>query len=101
MKNHPYNVEFSQEIIELTSNERAREVAEPDFLKQYIKYVRNKFKNTRINEKCSEIIKDFYTKIRKTSFESGGIVITPRHLESMIRICEGKSSPMQPTPRCT
>lgn len=101
MKNHPYNVEFAQDLELLNSHEKSRELADPEFLKQYIKYVREKFKNTRINGKCSELIQEFYTRLRKSSAESGGIVITPRHLESMIRICEGNSLPTQPTPKCT
>ena len=35
------------------------------------------------------MIKDFYKKLREISISAGGLTITPRHLESTIRICEG------------
>lgn len=34
----------------------------------------------------------FYAKIRKVSDNFGGIKLTPRHLESIIRISEGRFS---------
>jgi len=35
------------------------------------------------------MIKDFYKKLREISITAGGISITPRHLESCVRVCEG------------
>jgi DNA replicative helicase MCM subunit Mcm2 (Cdc46/Mcm family) len=35
------------------------------------------------------MIKEIYLKLRESSVTAGGINITPRHLESAIRICEG------------
>ena len=34
---------------------------------------------------------NFYAKIRKVSDNFGGIKLTPRHLESIIRIAEGRA----------
>lgn len=57
-------------------------------MKQYIKYAREKYTKTVINDACAEMIRKVYVKLRESSEVSGGIRITTRHLESMIRLCE-------------
>lgn len=47
------------------------------------------------------MIKEVYCKLREESVKAGGINITPRHLESAIRVCEGNTVLIQHTPKCT
>ena len=49
----------------------------------------------------TDLIKNFYMKLREESLKTGGIHIAVRHIESLIRMATGKSLLMQPTPRCT
>lgn len=72
----------------MSGRQKPFEVIDQDFLKEYIKYAREKY-HVSINEKCSQMIKEIYIKLREASMTAGGINITPRHLESAIRICEG------------
>jgi len=56
-------------------------------LKKYIIYAR-KFIHPRLNDGERERITEFYSDIRKYSAQSGGIPISVRHLESMLRMSE-------------
>ena len=57
-------------------------------IRQFICYARKKYA-PKFTEASSKIIKEFYNRLRKQSRERGGINITTRHLESMVRMCEG------------
>lgn len=58
-----------------------------DLLKKYIIYAR-KYVHPRLNDDEKQRITDFYADIRKYSAQSGGIPISVRHLESMLRMAE-------------
>lgn len=59
------------------------------FLKKYIMYARTK--SPRLEDFDQKRLIDVYTKVRKISDQHQGIKLTIRHLESMIRLAEGKS----------
>lgn len=56
-----------------------------DFLKEYIKYAREKCR-PKLPDKHLDIIKQFYLKLREESTKTGGINIAVRHIESIIRL---------------
>lgn len=60
------------------------------FLKKYIMYARTK--NPRLEDLDQKRLIDVYTKVRKLSDQHQGIKLTIRHLESMIRLAEGKDA---------
>ena len=57
-----------------------------DILKKYIIYAKNI--HPRLNDDEKQRITEFYADIRKYSSQSGGIPISVRHLESMLRMAE-------------
>jgi DNA replication licensing factor MCM2 len=87
MENHPYSQQYRCQVDKLTIERPAIEIVDLEFLKQYIKYARERFTKTFINDMCADMIRKVYAKLRESSEQSGGIRITTRHLESMIRIC--------------
>ena len=62
---------------------------EPDLLKKYIAYARQKI-YPKLDEEASKLLKDFYVKMRQKYLENGSqnspIPITPRQLEALRRI---------------
>jgi len=56
-------------------------------LKKYVLYAK-RFIVPKLHDINKEKINQFYTEIRKISENSGGILITTRHLESILRISE-------------
>ena len=56
-------------------------------MKKYIIYAR-KFIHPKLTEIEENRIKDFYSDIRKYSTQVGGIPISVRHIESMLRMAE-------------
>lgn len=64
-----------------------KETINQDLLKKYILYARKEIK-PKINEINKNKISKFYSELRKESELAGGIRITVRHLESLLRIAE-------------
>lgn len=58
-----------------------------DLLKKYILYAR-KFVHPKLTDVDKEKISDFYSTIRKYSSSIGGIPISVRHIEGMLRMSE-------------
>ena len=59
------------------------------FLRKYVSYARTL--EPQLDADLSQRLTKFYTKIRKVSDHFGGIKITPRHLESVIRMSEARA----------
>ena len=68
-------------------------------LKNYIKYARERCQPTLSTEN-SDLLKDFYVKLREESLRSGGLHIAVRHIESLIRMATGNYFVIQLVPRC-
>jgi len=62
-------------------------VVSQDLLKKYILYARQ-YVNPQLSDLDQEKIVKFYTELRQESQKTGGISITVRHIESLIRIAE-------------
>ena len=72
----------------------------PDFLRRYIKYAREKYR-PELTEKNRDMIQQFYVKLREESKISGGMSVGVRHIESIIRLSVGTASLIQLMPRST
>lgn len=84
----------------LPETKTSEDPIEPNLLKEYIRYAREKCR-PELSEKYVNIIRQFYVKLRDESKSSGGMNVAVRHIESIIRVSTGKSISIQPTPRCT
>ena len=58
-----------------------------DMLRKYIIYAR-RYTHPKLSEINEELVKQFYAKIRKESQIAGGLTITVRHIESLLRMSE-------------
>lgn len=56
-------------------------------LKKYIKYARE-YVHPRLSDIDKEKVVRFYTELRQESQRAGGISITVRHIESILRLAE-------------
>jgi DNA replication licensing factor MCM2 len=68
---------------------RKTEKMPQDLLRKYIMYAREMV-NPKLTDIDREKIVRFYTQIREESSMTGGLSIATRHLESIIRMAEGK-----------
>ena len=59
-------------------------------LKKYLLFAKQNIK-PKLTKKCIESLKNFYLKLRKESKEVSGLIIVPRHLESLVRICQASA----------
>jgi len=64
----------------------------PDLLRKYISYARSRI-NPKLSDEAIKHLKDFYLKMREQSAREEGspIAITPRQLESLVRIAEARA----------
>lgn len=91
IKSHPDGLEpeyLSATLLDdegLTLNED--ELIPQDLLKKYILYAR-KFVHPKLTDVDKEKISDFYSTIRRFSSSIGGIPISVRHIEGMLRMSE-------------
>ena len=75
-------------VEEELTHQRPQEALSQTFLRKYIMYARTM--EPVLDSGVMHKLTHFYAKIRKVSDSFGGIKLTPRHLESIIRISEGK-----------
>ena len=86
MKSHPYKEKYNIKDELLTDNIVNKPMVEIDFLREYIRYAREKCR-PEISEKYENMVVQFYTKLREESKSSGGMNVAVRHIESILRIC--------------
>ncbi|KAF8819402.1 putative Dna replication licensing factor [Cardiosporidium cionae] len=107
--NHPdlyTTVDYEERIKTLEQSMHGCQAYEPidqDLLRKYIIYARSCCKPNLDELKDKEILEklsNFYSKIRQRAAHSGGLPMTPRHIESMIRISEANAK-MRLSPRVT
>ncbi|TRM80596.1 Minichromosome maintenance protein MCM, partial [Sulfolobus sp. A20-N-F6] len=81
--------ELANYIVDVHSGKVSRNIIEMDLLKKYIAYAR-KYVSPKITEEAKKLIVDFFVEMRKKSMDSpdSPILITPRQLESLIRLSE-------------
>ena len=87
IKNHPDGVIVSQELEDTFKPKEAPPVISQELLKKYILYARQ-YVQPQLSELDQEKIVRFYSELRQESQKTGGISITVRHIESLIRIAE-------------
>ncbi len=93
IKNHPdvkSPEEYENVLLETDEVKDPDELIDQNTLKKYIMYART-FIKPKLSEINKEKITKFYTDLRKESMTSGGINIAVRHIESIIRMSEGKN----------
>lgn len=69
----------------LPETKTSEDPIEPNLLKEYIRYAREKCR-PELSEKYVNIIRQFYVKLRDESKSSGGMNVAVRHIESIIRV---------------
>jgi len=100
MNSHPYHNIFSLDQVDFCKEDQHPKLEYSlVFLRQYIKYAREKI-HPHLSQASSKVIMSFYQKLREYSLQTGGITITPRHLESLVRLCEGKIFKIKHTLEC-
>lgn len=89
IKNQPlvqkYKLPVESEM--LSGDKDIRPYIDHEYLKEYIKYAREKCR-PKLPDKNLDLIKQFYLKLREESTRSGGINIAVRHIESIVRLSE-------------
>jgi replicative DNA helicase Mcm len=70
--------------------EEAKPTIEPELLRKYVAYIRSHV-HPKLTEKASEVIKDFYLKMRSKSGGEAPISITLRQYEALIRLAEASA----------
>jgi len=89
-----YDMNLSSHIVELHSERGFKykeDIIPPDLLKKYVIYAR-KYVHPKLNEEAKNEIINFYLKMREASYkEPSSIAITPRQLESLIRLTEARA----------
>ncbi|NIM46305.1 MAG: AAA domain-containing protein [Nitrososphaeria archaeon] len=71
------------------SEEALKESLTPEFMKKYIAYAKRI--NPRLTEEAKEKIREFYLKMRETSTLESPISISPRQLDSLMRLSEARA----------
>lgn len=87
IKNHPDGIIVSTELEDSFKPKEPPPVISQELLKKYILYARQ-YVHPKLSELDQEKIIRFYTELRQESQKTGGISITVRHIESLIRISE-------------
>lgn len=89
MKNHPYKERYEINDDLIPEKVDTRPKVDGDFLREYIRYAREKCR-PELSDKYLVEIKQFYVKLREESKVAGGMNVTVRHIESIIRVAVGK-----------
>lgn len=87
IKNHPGGLTQRAELVDTFKPNDSSSLISQDLLKKYILYARQ-YVNPQLSDLDQEKIVKFYTELRQESQKTGGISITVRHIESLIRIAE-------------
>lgn len=87
IKSHPGGIPQRAELTDTFRSNDTTSVISQDLLKKYILYARQ-YVNPQLSDLDQEKIVKFYTELRQESQKTGGISITVRHIESLIRIAE-------------
>ena len=86
MMSHPYVQQYEmKDLFTLPQPQKSEPPVSIEFLTQYIRYARERCK-PEITERHTDMVREFYRRLREASLETGGIKIAPRHLESVLRI---------------
>ncbi len=89
--NEENDLKLAKHILNARKNPKNKEnipIYSPEFLKKYIAYAKLNYKPELTNE-SQELIETFYLQMRKLQNDS--IAITPRQLESVIRLSEASA----------
>ena len=86
-KNHPDGVIISAELEDSYKPKLPPPAISQELLKKYILYARQ-YVHPQLSDLDQEKIVRFYSELRQESQKTGGISITVRHIESLIRIAE-------------
>ena len=86
---HPLGYE-KIDLLKIDVKQKKKEILSQEKLKKYIIYAR-KYIKPKINNINKDKLVNFYTKIRKENEACGGLKISTRHFESLIRIAEAHS----------
>lgn len=88
IKSHPYKEHYHivDDLIPETVDTRPK--VDGDFLREYIRYAREKCR-PELSDKYLAEIRQFYVKLRAESSQAGGMNVTVRHIESIIRVAVG------------
>ena len=87
IKNHPDGVIISAELEDSYKPKLPPPAISQELLKKYILYARQ-YVHPQLSDLDQEKIVRFYSELRQESQKTGGISITVRHIESLIRIAE-------------
>ena len=87
IKNHPGKAPQRAELSDSFRSSEPPSYISQDLLKKYILYARQ-YVTPQLSDLDQEKIVKFYTELRQESQKTGGISITVRHIESLIRIAE-------------
>mgnify|MGYP000020463682 CR=1 FL=1 len=89
----PVDEKLSEHILNVhrTGGVAAKPPISPELLRKYISYARSRI-NPRLTEEAANHLRQFYLKMREMSGgEGAAIAITPRQLESLVRIAEARA----------
>lgn len=90
IKNHPGGVIIADELEDSYKPKEAPPMLSQELLKKYILYARQ-YVTPQLSDLDQEKIVRFYSELRQESQKSGGIAITVRHIESLLRIAEANA----------
>lgn len=89
IKNHPYVQKYEINDLPLLPDEESTlPYIEHKVLKQYIKFAREKC-HPQLSDKNHQFIKNFFSELREASKNHGGMHVSIRQIESIIRIAKG------------
>jgi DNA replication licensing factor MCM2 len=88
IKNHPdiTDDEKQESVLEQVVQDE-EDIISQEMLKKYITYAR-KFIQPKLSDVDKEKISKFYAEIRKESTRVGGMLVSVRHIESLLRMAE-------------
>ncbi|CAG9318679.1 MCM2 [Blepharisma stoltei] len=90
IKNHPDSLIIAEDLEDSFLPEEPPQTLSQDKLKKYILYARQ-YVHPQLSDLDQEKIVRFYSELRQESQKSGGIAITVRHIESLLRIAEANA----------
>merc|ERR1719460_489612 len=91
MRSHPVDPDKKiKSKFELARENAGQKQIEQELLKKYILWAREHVK-PKISDVDDAKIAKFYSEIRRESFQTGGVPMTVRHLESIVRIAEANA----------
>jgi len=90
IQNHPDGGEGPEKLEDTFQPNEDTQKLSQDILKKYILYARQ-YVHPQLSDLDQEKITKFYTELRQESQKTGGIAITVRHIESLLRVAEANA----------